>query len=316
MKISILDAKTIGDDISLKHIEEIGACDIYPSTSPDEVAGRIADSDVVVINKIKLNESNLKEAKNLKLICLLATGYDNVDIDYCRNNGIAVCNVEGYSSHSVAQFTVATVLSLATHLGVYTQYVRDGSYTRSGVANCLIPVYNELWGKTWGIVGFGNIGREVGRIAEAFGCKVIVNKRTPAEDYTTVDIDNLCRESDIITLHTPLSDSTYHLINENRLSLMKSNVIIVNAARGAVTDEEAVAKAVQNNSIGAFGTDVYSVEPMPETHPLYRIREYPNVILTPHTAWGAKESRERCIYEVSLNIKAFFDRKIRNRVEQ
>lgn len=315
MKISILDANTLGDDISLKPIEELGICNIYPSTSPAEVAQRISDSDVVVINKVKLNESNLKDANNLKLICLLATGYDNVDTDYCRNHGIAVCNVEGYSSHSVAQLTVATVLSLATHLGTYTEYVRDGSYTRSGVANCLTPVYHELWGKIWGIVGFGNIGREVGRIAEAFGCKVIVNKRTPVADYQTVDIDTLCRESDIITLHTPLNDTTHHLIDENRLSLMKKGVIIVNAARGAVTDEEAVAKAVENGIIGAFGTDVYSVEPMPETHPLYRIRQYPNVILTPHTAWGARESRERCIYEVSLNIKAFFEGEIRNRLD-
>ncbi len=315
MKISILDANTLGDDITLKPIEDIGICGIFPSTSPDEVVQRISDSDVVVINKVRLNESNLKDANNLKLICLLATGYDNVDVDYCRAKGIAVCNVEGYSSHSVAQLTAATVLSLATHLGSYNEFVRDGSYTRSGVANRLTPVYHELWGKTWGIAGFGNIGREVGRIAEAFGCKVIVNKRTPIDDYETVDIDTLCRLSDIITLHTPLNDSTYHLINEKRLSLVKKDVIIVNAARGSVTDEEAIAKAIENGSIGAFGTDVYSAEPMPEDHPLYRIRQYPNVILTPHTAWGAKESRERCIYEVSLNIKAFFDGEIRNRVE-
>ena len=315
MKIVILDANTIGEDIFTTPIGLLGDCVVYQSTSPSEVEERLSDCDVVVLNKVKLGESNRKNARNLKLICLLATGYDNVDIAYCRANSIAVCNVEGYSTHSVSQITIAMVLSLCAHLGQYRDYVQDGSYTKSGVANRLVPVYHELYGKTWGIVGFGNIGRQVGKVAEAFGCKVIVNKRTPDDVYETVDIDTLCARADIITLHTPLNDATRHLINKERLSLMKKDAILVNTARGAVTDESAVAEAVLVGTIGAFGTDVYSEEPFDTQHPMNSIKDLPNVILTPQMAWGAYESRERCVSEVAKNITAFFDGQIRNRVD-
>lgn len=315
MKIAILDANTLGEGISLKPIEEIGYCAIYPSTPCEKVSERIADSDVVIVNKVKLNEYNLKNAKSLRLICLFATGYDNVDVNWCRQNGIAVCNVEGYSAHSVAQVTVATVLSLACHLREYSDFVRDGSYTKSGIANCLNPMYCELCGKTWGIVGYGNIGRRVADVAMSLGCNVIVSKRTPEADCNIVDVDILCAQSDIITIHTPLSDATYHLIDERRLNLMKDSVIIVNSARGAVTDEKAVAEAIKHSRIGAFGTDVYSLEPLGEDNPLYEVRDYPNVILTPHMAWGAMEARQRCIDEVGKNIKDFINGGIRNRVD-
>lgn len=315
MKITILDANTLGEGITLKPIEEIGICDIYQSTQPCEVEERIKNSDVVIVNKVKLNEQNLKDAHNLKLICLFATGYDNVDVSYCKNRGIAVCNVEGYSTHSVSLVTLSMVLSLSCHMRQYNDFVRDGSYTSSGVANRLTPMYRELCGKTWGIIGYGNIGRQVGEVAKALGCNVIVYKRTPCEDCNVVDIDILCKQSDIITIHTPLNDGTYHLIDEKRLSLMKKDVIIVNTARGLVTDEKAVADAVKENRIGAFGTDVYSAEPISEENPIFEIKDYPNVILTPHMAWGALESRQRCINEVSENIKACFNGQKRNRVD-
>lgn len=315
MKISILDANTLGEGITLKPIEKIGICDIYQSTTPSEVEERIKNSDVVIVNKVKLNEQNLKEAYDLKLICLFATGYDNVDVSYCQKRGIAVCNVEGYSTHSVSLVTLSMVLSLSCHLKQYNDFVRDGSYTSSGVANRLTPMYRELCGKTWGIIGYGNIGRQVGEVAKALGCNVIVYKRTPSDDCNVVDIDTLCKQSDIITIHTPLNDGTYHLIDERRLSLMKKDVIIVNTARGLVTDEKAVADAVKEGRIGAFGTDVYSVEPISEENPIFEIKDYPNVILTPHMAWGALEARQRCIDEVSKNIKAYFEGHNRNRVD-
>ncbi len=315
MKIVVLDAATLGADLSLEPLMDIGECDIYQSTRPDEVAERISDCDVIVLNKIKLNETNLPYAKNLRLICLAATGYDNVDISYCRDHGIAVCNVEGYSSHSVSQLTIAMVLVLSTHLSAYNRFVTSGAYTESGVANRLVPVYNELFGKKWGIVGFGGIGREVGRVAEALGCELLVCKRQPIDGYNCVDIDTLCRESDIITIHTPLSDSTKHLINSNRLSLMKPGVILVNAARGLVTDEAAVAEAVKKGTIGAFGTDVYSEEPFGREHPFFEIKDYPNVCLTPHMAWGAYEARRRCLDEIVGNIEDFFAGGKRNRVD-
>lgn len=306
MKITVLDADTLGADLSLEPLRRLGECIVYPSTAQSEVAARISDSDVVVLNKIKLNEENLADAKKLRLICVAATGYDNIDIAYCRSRGIGVCNVEGYSSHSVAMITVSMVLSLFVHLPAYADYVKSGAYTKGGVANRLVPAYHELYGKTWGIVGFGNIGREVGKAAEAFGCRLIVCKRQAVEGYTCVDIDELCREADIISLHTPLTDATRHLINRERLSLMKKNAVLVNVARGAVTDEAAVAEAISEGKIGAFGTDVYSEEPFSETHPFYAIEDMPNVLLTPHMAWGAVEARARCLDEIVSNVQSFY----------
>ena len=315
MKITVLDGATLGSDLDLSPLSQVGETDIYNTTLPEEVEARIAHSDVVIINKVKLGAHNLENAKNLKLICLAATGYDNVDTAYCREKGIAVCNVKGYSTNSVSQLTVLMVLSLITKLPEYTRSVEDLSYTKSGVHNRLEPVYHEIAGKTWGIVGYGDIGRQVGRVAEAMGCKLLVCRRNPRPGDGCVDIDTICKESDIITLHTPLNDSTRNLIDENRINLMKKDVIIVNVARGAVTDEAAVAKAIKDGRIGGFGSDVYSVEPMAADHPFTSVMHMDNVCLTPHMAWGAYESRCRCLSEIIENIKTFFDGGIRNRVD-
>lgn len=315
MKIAILDASTLGSDLDLSIVKELGEVYIYPTTASEEINERCKGMDVIILNKVKINENTLKDFETLKLICITATGFDNVDLDFCRKNNIGVCNVVGYSTNSVAQVTVATVLSLANHLPEFMRHVKSGDYTKGGVANCLTPVYTELEGKTWGIVGCGNIGTKVGKIATALGCKVLAFKRTPHEIFETVDIETLCKKSDIITIHAPLSDSTKHIINKQRISMMKKNVIIVNAARGGVTDEEAIADAVCNNSIGAFGTDVYSVEPFTEDHPFTKIMQKDNVCLTPHMAWGAVEARQRCLREVMQNIRSFFNGEIRNRVD-
>lgn len=313
MKITVLDAKTLGDDLSLEPLKSIGECDVYPSTLPEQVEERIAKSDVVIVNKIKLNGGNLGKSA-VKLICVAATGYDNIDIRYCREHNIAVCNVEGYSSHSVAQVTLACVLSLSTHLNSYNGYVKSGEYTKSGIANMLSPAYHELFGKTWGIVGYGNIGKEVGNAAKALGCRLLVCKRSPVPEAECTDIDDLCRRADIITVHLPLSDETREIINEKRIALMKNGVILVNAARGAVTDEAAIATAVKNGKIGAFACDVYSIEPFSADHPFYEIKNYPNVLLTPHMAWGAYEARKRCLGEIVKNIEDFENGGLRGRV--
>lgn len=310
MKITVLDSATLGDDLDLSPLSEVGETEVYKNTAPDEVAVRIAESDVVVINKIKLNESNLSSARNLKLICIAATGYDNIDVAYCKKAGIAVCNVVGYSTHSVSQITVATVLSLACHLPEHSETVKSGRYTASGVANSLTPVYHELAGKTWGIIGYGNIGRQVGKVAEAFGCRVIASRRSGG-----ASVEEVCRESDIITIHTPLNDSTRGLISREMIALMKKDVIVVNAARGLVTDERAIADAVKEGRIGAFGSDVFSVEPFGTDHPFYEIKDYPNVCLTPHMAWGAYEARVRCLSEIVENIKSFKNGDTRSRVD-
>jgi len=315
VKITVLDSATLGYDLDLAPLSDVGTVEIYENTAPGDVASRIEESDVVIINKIKLNESNLSKAKKLKLICIAATGYDNIDIAFCRSANIAVCNVVGYSTQSVSQITVATVLSLASHLEEHSNTVRSGRYTESGVANSLTPVYHEISGKTWGIVGYGNIGKQVGKIAEAFGCRVIACRRNPDGNEKYKTLDELCRESDIITVHTPLNASTKGLISREMISLMKKEVIFVNAARGAVTDEKALADAVKEGRIGALGSDVYSVEPFGKDHPFNEIKELPNVCFTPHMAWGAYEARVRCLGEIIENIKAFYEGRERCRVD-
>ncbi len=315
MKIVILDAATLGDDISLSSIQALGDCSIYKTTPDTDIAERVTDAEIIITNKKKLGEKNLADAKALKLICVSATGFDNIDIDYCKKRGIAVCNVVGYSSHSVSQLTTAMVLSLSVNLSQYTKFVTDGGYTKSGVANKLTPVYHELFGKVWGIIGYGNIGKEVASVAKALGCTVIVNKKSPVQGVDCVDLDTLCKRADIITIHTPLTDETRAMINKDHLALMKKSVILVNSARGAVTDEGAICDAVLNGEIGAFGTDVYSVEPFDDTHPFNKIMHLPNVCLTPHMAWGSYEARCRCIDEIAKNITAFKSGEVRNRID-
>ena len=315
LRAVILDAATLGDEVSLAPLAAVTHLTVHALTVPEEVADRIRDAQVVILNKVKLNETNLAHAAHLKLICVSATGYDNIDVDYCRSRGIAVCNVLGYSTDSVAQLTVAMVLELMLHLPEMTGYVRSGAYTASGVANRLSPTFHELAGKTWGIVGAGNIGKKVARIAEAFGCRALICRRRPDPDYPNTDIDTLCRVADIISVHTPLSEETRGLISRERIAAMKRGVILVNVARGAVADESALADALRDGQIGGLGVDVYSVEPMPEDHPLYAVRELPNVCFTPHMAWGAVESRQRCIDEMAENIRTFCRGEVRCRVD-
>ena len=314
MKIVFLDASTIGADVDLSLFERYGDLKVYPTTSKEEFVERAADCDVIIINKLKVGRENLPYCPNVKLVCITATGFDNIDTEYCRERGIAVCNVVGYSTQNVAQLSVAMVLSLICHLTEYNRSVADGSYTRGGIANILTPVYHEICGKTWGIVGYGNIGKQVGVVAKALGCRVLVYKRTPIEGEECVDIDTLCRESDIISVHTPLNDGTRGLISRERIAMMKSDAILVNVARGAVCDEEAIADAILEGKLGGIGIDVYSKEPFGSDHPMARIAGRDNVILTPHMAWGSYEARNRCCEEIALNIESYLNGGRRNRI--
>ncbi|MBE7010923.1 MAG: hydroxyacid dehydrogenase [Ruminococcaceae bacterium] len=315
MKLVILDRITLGEDLCMARAEDFGTVISFDQTAPAEVESHVGDADVVLVNKVKLGAHNLHQAKNLKLILEAATGYDNIDLAYCRERGIAVCNVPGYSVYSVAQVTVSMVLSLVNHLKTYTRYTSDGTYSKGESANILTPVYHELLGKTWGIVGYGGIGSRVGAIAEALGCRVLAYKRTPIEGVTCTDIDTLCKESDIISVHIPLSDETRGLISRERIESMKPGAIFVNTARGAVADEAALCEAVLNSRLGGLGLDVYAVEPFSTESPFYAVKELDNVCLTPHMAWGAIEARERCFNEMILNMEAFLAGTIRNRVD-
>ncbi len=315
LTVVVLDASTLGEDLDLTPLNALGDVKVYQTSTPEQIAERIADADILMQNKARLTAELLSKAKRLKVICEAATGFDNIDVEYCRQNGIAVTNVPGYSTQCVAQITFTLALSLVAHLPLYEQFVRSGDYTRSGVANRLSPAFSELYGKTWGIVGYGNIGKQVARIAEAFGCNITVCKRTPEEGVRCVDIDTLCRESDIISLHTPLNDGTRGLIGRSQLQMMKDGAILINVARGAVTDEDAVAEALLSGKLGGFGCDVYSTEPFPKGHPIDRIKELPNVCLTPHIAWGGYETRVRLLSEMIENAQAFFKGERRNRVD-
>ncbi len=314
MKICVLDAATLGEDLDLSPLSAVGEVTIYQQTPPELVRERIVGHDVVIINKVKLNEHTLPEGEDApKLVCICATGYDNIDLAVCRERGIAVSNVVGYSSESVTQVTVGLVLSLMTHLPDYTAATADGSYTHGGCANRLIPTYHEVAGLTWGIVGAGKIGSRVADVARALGCRVLTCRRHP--DGQSVDLDTLLCESDIITVHTPLTPETRGLIGKDEIAKTKRGVIIVNMARGAVTDEAALAEAVLDGHIGGLGADVFSVEPFPEDHPFFAIRNHPAVLLTPHMSWGAYEARARCLDEVIQNIQAFQQGQKRNRVD-
>ena len=315
MKIVVGDAATLGTDLDLSHLNTLGEVEIHPLTAPQQMCTRFAGADVAIVNKLRMNRDTLGEHPTLKMIAECATGFDNIDLDYCREKGIAVANVKGYSTHSVAQVTLSMVLSLATHLSDFRACVASGNYTQVGIANRLEPVFHELCGKTWGIVGAGNIGGQVARVARALGCHVIGFSRTKKEDIEQVSLDDLSRRADVISVHLPLSDETRGILGKREIALMKRDVILVNVARGAVTDEQALADAVLQERIGGLGVDVYSVEPFPESHPFYPIRNHPRVCFTPHMAWGAKEARERCLSEVAQNIKAFLAGERRNRID-
>ena len=315
MKTVILDADTLGCDMDLTVFRRFGEVIVYPTVADDKIAEAIADCDIVVVNKKRICRETAGNPRRLRLIAVTATGYDNIDLAYCREKSIAVTNVRGYSTDCVAQITVTMALSLIANLSAYTEYVNSGAYTASGIQNHLSPPYHEIAGKTWGIFGLGNIGKRVAAVAKALGCRVIATKRTPDPDYECVSLDTLCRESDILSVHTPLTAETRGAIGRRELMLMKPSAILINVARGAVLDEKAVCDAVLDGRIAGFGADVYAKEPFSEDSPYTLLLNRQNVILTPHMAWGGYETRVRLIDELCLNIADFLMGGRRNRVD-
>ena len=314
MNITVFDKASIGEDLDYTPLTAYGDLTVYDTSAPDEVKKRLAGCHVAVINKVKLSAEVLAYADSLKLICIFATGYDNIDVPYCREKGIAVCNVVGYSTESVAQLTLAMALSLCSHLPVYNAAVASGWYSRQSSPNLLVPVYHELCGKTWGIVGYGNIGKKVGEVAKAFGCKVIAYKRKPDSPECT-DLDTLLRESDIISLHTPLNAESRGMIGQAQIDMMQKKPSVINVARGAVWDEATIADALKQGKISGLGCDVFSTEPFSVEHPFFEIKDHPTVCMTPHMAWASFEARTRCLYEICKNIDAFQKGEKRNRVD-
>lgn len=317
MKIVVLDRTSVGEDVSVDCMKALGDISFYNSTPNDLVAERIADADIVVANKNPLNESTMANAKNVKLVCQFATGYDNVDIEYCKKRGIRVANVRNYSTAAVAQHTIALALSVLENLPYYDEYVKSGAYSAQERFTHFEKTYYELDGKTWGIIGMGNIGRSVARIAEALGCRVIfysASGKSTCTDYEQVDFDTFLAQSDVISLHCPLSDRTRNIMNAGAFEKMKESAILINVARGAVVDTQALCEALKARKIRGAGIDVFEKEPMAVDNPLKEIKDTGVLQLTPHMAWGSIEARGRCVTETCKNIAAFLNGQERNLV--
>ena len=317
MKIVELDRETLGYDIDTSVLKTIGSFEEHEAADLETTREYIKDADVIIFNKTKMNEELLKDAPNVKLLAITATGFDNIDLEYCKSRGIAAANVKAYSTPAVAQHTFAMALFVLEKISYYDEYVKSGRYSsQSGFCN-FDEKYNELSGKTWGIIGMGNIGRSVAKIAEAFGCKVIfysASGNSTCTDYERVDLDTILKESDVLSIHCPLSDRTRNLINRDTLKLMKKSAILINVARGPVVNDADLAEALNNGTIAGAGLDVLGVEPMEKDNPLGLIKDSRKLLITPHMAWASVESRQRCFDEVLLNIKAFIEGRERNRL--
>jgi len=317
MKIVLLDTATMGSDMEFSCIERLGECVKYEKTLPEEVPERINDADVVVINKVLLSREVLQYAKNLKLICVFAIGYNNVDIDYCKGHNIRVRNVPGYCVESVCQHTFALLFMLMENMRYYDDFVKNGNYSGSGIANHMGKPFFEIAGKKWGIIGMGAIGRAVADCAAAFGAEVCYSSISGAvrkEKYENVDLFTLLTECDIISVHAPLNEKTMHLIGEKELKMMKKTAYIVNVGRGAVIDEKALADAIDNGDIAGAALDVFTAEPPAKDSPIMNIKNRERIVYTPHIAWSSVEARRRCISMTADNIDAYIKGESRNDV--
>lgn len=316
-KLVVLDGKTLGD-VNYDLLKEFGECIVYDMTNKEEVVDRIKDANIVLTNKVVLNEDNLKHAKNLELICEMATGFNNIDIEYAKKNGIAVTNVAGYSTNTVVQHTFATLLHLYDKISYYDNFVKSGEYSNSHMFTNLDRPFNELMGKTWGIVGLGSIGRGVAKVCEAFGVNVIyysTSGKNNNSDYRRVNLEELLKESDIISIHAPLNDNTKGLINYETLCQMKKEAVIVNMGRGPIIVDEDLAKAIDEEKISGAALDVFSVEPIQKDNPLLSVKNKDRLVLTPHIAWASIEARNRLFNDLLENIRAYNKGEKRNRVE-
>lgn len=309
MKIVFLDASSLGSDVDYSEFEQMGEVIKYPLSAPEEVPARIEDADVIVVNKVPVNETTLSSAKHLKLVCVSATGTNNLDKAYLAQRGIEWRNVAGYSTESVAQHTFAMLFYLMEGLRYYDDYVREGGYASSPLFTHFGAPFHELRSVTWGILGLGAIGRRVADIAKAFGADVIYYSASGApaqEGYHQVDFDTLLSKSDILSIHAPLNEHTENIMNAGAFARMKSDAILLNLGRGPIINETDLAAALNSGDIKAAGLDVLSEEPMAKDNPLFQVRDKSRLLITPHVAWAAVESRKRLMQIVAENIREYF----------
>ncbi len=310
MKLVFLDRKTIGEDIDLKPFEEFGEVVIYDYSTAEEAAERTVDADVIIVNKVPVNANTIGKATNLKLVCVTATGTNNLDKEYLANHGIEWRNVAGYSTEAVAQHTLALVMYLQEHLNYYDSYVKSEKYVNDKKFTHFEMHFNEIYGKTWGIIGLGAIGRRVAEIAKCLGANVIyysTSGKNNNADYKRVDFETLLKEADIVSIHAPLDENTMHLMDKNAFEKMKNSAILINVGRGPIVVEKDLAEALENGQIAGAGLDVLDIEPMSDTNPLKNIKDSNKLIITPHIAWAAVEARQRLMQIIYGQIKEFFN---------
>lgn len=311
MKIAVNTSAISNGDLDFKRFETLGECKFFGEIPREELFALCKDVEALIVNKVEVDEKLLCACPKIKYVGTFATGYNVVDIDACRRHGVTVCNAPDYSTHAVSQHAFALLLTLYGRIGDYCGSVRAGDWIKSPTF-CYFPYpTRELYGKKFGVFGYGNIGRAVAKIADAFGAEVVVSTRTPRPDcpYNQISFVEMLKSCDVVSLHCPLTEETRGIINKETLSLMKKSAVLINTARGGLVDEKALADALNAGKIAGAGLDTVASEPMLADNPL---RTAKNCIITPHIAWTAHETRERLVGIVAGNLKAYIDGKPRN----
>ncbi|MBQ7637031.1 MAG: D-2-hydroxyacid dehydrogenase [Lachnospiraceae bacterium] len=308
MKIVFLETGTLGKDVSIDKFHSLGEVIEYDLTLEEQIPERITDADVIVVNKLPMNKKTLDKARNLKLICLTATGTNNIDFPYTDSRNITVKNVASYSTESVVQHTFALLFYLYEKLPYYDNYVKSEEYAYAPFFCHIEERFHELFGKTWGIIGLGEIGHRVAEVARCFGCKIIyysTSGKNVDPFYERVSLDRLLEESDIISIHAPLNDNTLNLVNKDCFDKMKKTAYLLNLGRGPIVNENDLYEALVNDKIAGAATDVLCKEPMSKDNPLIKIKDSKKLFITPHIAWATIEARQRCADRVFDNVKNF-----------
>jgi glycerate dehydrogenase len=316
MKLVFLDKKTLGFDTDTSGLDHFGAVEIYDWISDMDAGRYLTDADVVITNQNRLNVSNLACADKLKLICQTGTGYNNLDIEYCRKKGIAVTNVPGYAAVSVAQHTFAMLFYLLSHSAYYDAYMKEGGYSAGEVRDPSKDFF-ELEGKTWGIIGLGDIGTKVAVYAQGFGCSVVYYSSS-GEDRSNrlkrLELDELLNESDVVSVHAPMNERTRGLISLKELKMMKKSAYLLNLGRGGIIIEKDLAQALSEGIIAGAGLDVFEEEPLRPDSPLLAIADSETLYMTPHIGYGSREARARLMETICSNIESFLKGEERNRI--
>lgn len=306
MNIVFLDEATLGQVPNLDALRQLGRYTAYARTSPEAVAERIREAEVVITNKVRLEADVLRLATGLRLICVAATGTDNIDKDYCAAHGIAVKNAVGYSTHSVAQFTLTLTLALLHRICTLDAFVKRGDYSRHDQFAYWATDFWEISGKRWGIIGLGKIGRRTAALAEAFGAEVVYYSTSGAHDdahYQRLELDALLGSCDIISIHAPLNERTRHLLTYEALGRMQPHALLINVGRGGIIHEADLARALDAGLLGGAAVDVYSREPLPADHPFLHLRHPERLVLTPHAAWASREARTEMVQQIIGHIE-------------